>query len=110
MSEQTYGTPVQLAMDRAWRVIESRDRSLQVALGRVLNDLTEKEKEIGLLKQAVADQDQEIQRLLQIAAERLELIQRQHAELEGLRTSTAYRLGYGLLNPKKLMSRLLRKS
>ena len=53
----------------------------------------------------LAEKEEEIGRLSQTAAERLELIERQHTELEAIRKSSEYRLGYAALNPWQVLKK-----
>lgn len=64
------------------------------------SNLSDKEEEI-------ARKEVEIRRVALAASERLELINRQHAELESIGRSSEYRLGYLALNPWQVLTKRL---
>jgi ribosomal protein L13 len=87
-------------VEKLWRVVDCRDRSLARVHASLAKALTEKEGQI-------VEKEGEIRRLALVASERLELINSQHAELEAVRRSSEYRFGYLVLNPWQVLKKRL---
>ena len=94
-------------VEKLWRVVDCRDRSLGSAHELIGQRLSEKEKEIQRMANALIEKENEIRHLAAVAAERLELINSQHAELEAVRRSSEYRFGYSVLNPWQVLKKRL---
>ncbi|MEW5975384.1 MAG: hypothetical protein AB1898_06205 [Acidobacteriota bacterium] len=78
-----------------WRLLDARDRTLARLHHATQRQLADKEEQIYSKELEIDEKE--------------ELIQKQHRELETLRRSLEYRVGYILLNPWKIV-RLLVKS
>ena len=99
-------------VEKLWKIVDCRDQSLNAVhesqatqavekereIDRMALSLVEKEQEIARLASALSDKEVEIRRLAAAASERLELIGRQHGELESIRRSSEYRLGWAMLH------------
>jgi len=111
-------------LEKLWRMLQCRDLSLSRAhqsvgqhlsrlsekeqeIQRMASDLSEKEDEIQRMASALTEKEDEICQLAQAASERLELVNRQYAELEAIRRSGEYRLGYLALNPWQVLKKRL---
>lgn len=94
-------------VEKLWRVVDCRDRSLGRVHASVAKALTEKEGEIMRQEGEIMKKEVEIRQLALVAAERLELINAQHAELEAVKRSTEYRFGYLVLNPWQVLKKRL---
>ena len=94
-------------VEKLWKVVDCRDRSLSRAHELIAQQLSEKEKEIQRMANALIDKEDEIRQLADVASERLELINSQHAELEAVRRSSEYRFGYLVLNPWQILKKWL---
>ena len=115
-------------VEKLWRIVDCRDESLSAVHGslakqalekeseihKMVQPLPENEKAIVMLASNLSDKEEEIvrkeveiRRLALAASERLELINRQHAELESIGRSSEYRLGYLALNPWQVLKKRL---
>jgi hypothetical protein len=94
-------------VEKLWRIVDCRDRSLGRVHALLAKALTEKEDEIVTLASSLLKKEAEIRQLALAASERLELINSQHAELEAVRRSSEYRFGYLVLNPWQVLKKRL---
>ena len=74
---------------------------------RNVEETLRKEEEIHRKEEESLKKEVEIRRLAAAASERLELIDRQHAELESIGRSAEYRLGWVVLNPWQVLKKHL---
>ncbi len=115
-------------VNKLLRVIDCRDPSLDAIHGLLARRTLEKENEIHKMvkplaenekvivtlasnlsdkKEETARKEVEIRRLALAASERLDLINRQHAELESIGRSSEYRLGDLALSPWQVLKKRL---
>lgn len=95
-------------LEKLWRILQCRDQSLCRAhklIGQQASQLSEKEQKIRSMAHALNEKEDEIRQLASVAGERLELINRQCVELEAIRRSREYRLGYVALNPWQILKK-----